>query len=533
MTALNELKNRILLLNGSRRLAVAFIAGAIASLATAPFHFFVVCFFAFPVLIFLLDGCVPALNRGIVRRAMPSFLTGWAFGFGYFLFGVWWLANALLVEASDFIWFIPLAVAGLPAVLAIFYGLATALARAFWSDGLGRIFVFAAFFGLGELARSYAATGFPWNAIGYAITPTPIMMQSASLIGIDGLNYVAALLFALPAAFADRQARPVFVALLLIIPLGAIVSFGAYRLSQADNSTEGTILRIVQPSIDQSTKTGGRDLDGQFQTLLDLTDAEPADDQREPDIVLWPETAVPYLLTQAPQAVAAIADRLNDGQTLLTGAVRLATTAEDANPRYYNSITVLDDTGVITGSSNKVHLVPFGEYLPFRGLLESMGLRAIAAADRGYTAGDRREILTASGGISVYPLICYEATFPRHAVAAAGDADIIISVSNDAWYGNTPGPHQHFFQSRLRAVETGIPMVRAANSGMSGAFDAHGRNLIEPLALSLQASVDVGLPASTVETLYTSQGKYYHWLIFSLFLVSGLLMKWRENFTTA
>lgn len=533
MPSIEHIQSRLVLMTGWRRLALAAALGAVSALSMAPFHLFVVNFITFPALIWLLDGAIGTHDGGARKRFRMAFAIGWAFGFGYFLAGMWWIANALLVEAAQFAWLIPLAVCALPSVLAIFIGLACGLARLFWSDGLARIAVFAACFGLAELARAHVATGLPWNAIGYALAPDAVLMQSASLFGISGLNYLAAFVFALPAAMVGPGTRAIPVAALVALIIAAHGGYGVWRLASNPvplATDDQPVVRLVQPAIDQSVKTGGDALDRQFDILLDLTTEPGTGAIRSPDVIIWPETAVPFILTRAPEAVAAIADRLTTGQVLLTGAVREEGDVESgAERRYTNAIIALDDQGVITGAADKVHLVPFGEYLPFKGLLETIGLRAIAAADRGYVGASSRNAIAAGDYFAVQPLICYEAIFPRHAGDGLTENAVMVVVSNDAWYGNTPGPYQHSHQARLRAVEFGRPMLRAANSGISSAHDAFGRPVVDPLPLGVRAAVDLPLSVVGTPTLYSGPGAYYHWLFFGVLFTWGVFASGRAR----
>jgi apolipoprotein N-acyltransferase len=199
------LAGRIMLLSGARRALVAFVAGLIAVFALPPFGIFAAPFLSLPILVWLIDGASGNPDHGFVRRSFPAFWIGWCFGFGYFLGGLWWLGNALLVEADEFAWAVPLAVIGVPAFLAFFYAFATAIARILWTDGMGRIAALAFAFGVFEWLRSFVLTGFPWNAIGYAAMPIPLMMQSASVIGLAGVNMLAVFVFAAPALIGTRK----------------------------------------------------------------------------------------------------------------------------------------------------------------------------------------------------------------------------------------------------------------------------------------------------------------------------------------
>ncbi|QBK29671.1 apolipoprotein N-acyltransferase [Roseitalea porphyridii] len=530
---MQAIAQRILLLHGWRRALVALVAGALTALAQAPFHLFAVGFVTFPVLVWLLDGATGATPGRPAGALRSAFAIGWLFGFGYFTAGLWWIANALLVEAPEFAWAIPLAVTGIPALLAVFWGLGCVLARLVWSDGVGRIAALAVGLGLAEWARTFVLTGFPWNAIGYALMPSPVMMQSIVLGGLFAMNAAAVLVFALPAQLGAERRRSAAAALVLCaVLLAGHVGFGVWRLGLAPDraaiDAEAPVIRLVQPAIAQQQKMDASARQDTFTTLLDLSalDAAPAssaetgaamaaESPRRPDIVIWPETSVPYLLTREAAALAAIGDTLGPEQMLLTGAVREEPGEEDGTVtgRYYNSVMAVSGDGVIAGAADKVHLVPFGEYLPLAPLFERIGLNAVAAADRGYSAAPARAVIDLPGGPTVLPLICYEAIFPHLSAAPAGsDVDAIVNVTNDAWFGRTPGPWQHMHQSRLRAVETGLPLVRVANNGISIAVDPFGRALAR-IGHDERAVADVQLPAPT-EPLRLGMGRHGNFWLF-------------------
>ncbi|MCR9122216.1 MAG: apolipoprotein N-acyltransferase [Phyllobacteriaceae bacterium] len=530
---------RILLLSGWRRAILSVALGALTALTQAPFHLFAIGFLTVPVLVWLLDGAVGATPGKASGALRAAFWIGWLFGLGYFTAGIWWLGNALLVEAPEFAWAIPLASLGLPAVLALFYGAACALARLVWSDGIGRIAALAAAFGLAEWARSFVLTGFPWNALGYALMPSPVMMQSAAIGGIFAMSAFAVLVFALPAQMAARRSAAVVGATLCVLLVGAHAGFGVWRLAQAPDPAAATddapIVRLVQPAIAQEQKMDQEARAATFRTLLDLTALDPApaetpavEDQAQaqgpasgpaPDIVVWPETSVPYLLTRDAAALAAIGETLLPDQMLLTGAVREEPGEEagSVTGRYYNSVMAVTSGGVIAGAADKVHLVPFGEYLPFADLLGRLGLRAIAAADRGYSAAPARTTITLDGGLTVLPLVCYESIFPSLAVPPSGQRiDAIVNVTNDAWFGRTPGPWQHLHQTRLRAVETGLPVIRAANNGISAVIDPYGRTVAR-IGHDVKAVADIRLPA-TAQPLFSKQQQDNNFWLFTVIL---------------
>lgn len=537
---MERLAGKIMLVWGFPRAAVALLAGAIGALALPPFGFFAVLFISFPVLVWLIDGATGNAHGGWLARLRSTFWIGWLFGFGYFVASLWWLGNALLVDADEFAWALPLAVLGLPAYLALFYGLAVAIAGLVWSDGLGRIAAIAFGFGIGEWLRSFVATGFPWNAIGYGAMPIPLMMQSSAVLGIFGVSVLAVFVFSAPALIGTRTGMKSGLALAAILFI-AHLGYGAWRLNLpvAAHAEDAPVVRIVQPMIDQSRKLDDAERAAVFEEHLSMSVLPPQEEAgteggtagRRPDIIVWPETAVPFIITQNPDALVRIADVLKDGQVLIAGAVR----AEDAGagfaPRFYNSIYVIDAEGQIVSAADKVHLVPFGEYVPYEDLLRSIGMPDAIAMPGGFTAASARTMLTLPGGRSFYPLICYEAIFPDEIAAGAAGTDALLNVTNDGWFGATPGPYQHFQQARIRAVETSRPLIRAANTGISAVVDPFGR-IIRGLAYNQKGVIDTTLRSVFVSHWDDFSRQIHFWLVALSMLVIAMVSRTGFNFRT-
>jgi apolipoprotein N-acyltransferase len=532
---MQALAGTIILLHGWRRAATATLAGASLALALPPIDVFAVGFLAFPVLVWLLDGAVPGPTAGFLRARVPAFLTGWWFGLGYFLAGFWWIGAAILVDAANFAWALPFAVLGLPAVLAVFFGLACALAQPFWRDGPARIFVLAAAFGVTELLRGIALTGFPWNILGTTLASNPVFFQSVALIGVDGLTIVAVLAFCAPALLADTKGRALGVVLPILI-IGVLTGWGLARPSVQPmaESTQSLVFRLVQPSINQAEKWDDAAKDAIFATLMRLTTEEIAatdptepstDATARPDVIIWPETALPFLLEERPQALAQIGETLEPGQMLLTGAVRVEG-GGGTDVRFYNSLLAIDHEGTVSGAADKLHLVPFGEYLPLRDWLEPLGLREIAVTPGVFSPGTRATPIALPGGTLAMPLICYEAIFPAAVRGLAEGMAVLINVTNDAWYGATPGPYQHFRQAQLRAVESGIPLIRVGNNGLSAAVDPYGR-VSGGLALNVVAASDVRVSIQRLATPYAQFGQWMPLALIVLSLVVHFLAAWQ------
>ncbi len=502
-----------MLMSGWKRALTAVFAGAFAVLALPPFGYFAAMFVSFTLLVFLLDGASGNPDRNRLMRLGPAFLIGWLFGLGYMVAGLWWIGNALLVEAEAYAWALPLAIIGLPALLALFYGLAGAIARIFWYDGFGRIAGLAFAIGLTEWLRSFLFTGFPWNEIGQGLMPTPLMMQSIKLVSSYGMNVIAVLVFASPALIATKKGMRTGLSLAVVL-LAAHAGFGAWELRRAHDAPAptGPLVRLVQPMIDQSRKINDSDRTAIFEDHLALTAQKPADGGKTPDFVIWPETSVPFILTQNPDALSRIAEVLDDGQILMAGAVRAEDMGAGAAPRYYNSIYMIDGKGQILSAYDKVHLVPFGEYLPFESLFDMMGMKAVAAMPGGFSAAPDHRLLEAPDGRKFYPLICYEVIFASAMQPVARDADAIVNITNDGWFGATPGPWQHFFQARLRAVESGLPVIRNSNSGVSAIISPTGE-VASGMDFGLRGVIDVSLPPKVAPIVNEETRTMNFWLL--------------------
>lgn len=500
----------VLVLWGWRRILLALVAGAVSALAFAPFHAFPVLWLTLPVLVWLLDGATVPAGVGIYRRIKPAMVVGWWFGFGFFLAGMWWIGVAFVVAGGAFAVLAPLAMVVLPAVLALFWAAGAAVARLVWIDGWPRIVVLAIALSAAEWLRGHAFTGLPWNAFGYALAPNPLMMQSAALIGIWGLTFFGFLIFAAPAVLArgdvSRQAVG-FLAVVLAIVV-AHIGFGIVRLP-ADTvpASPPVKLRIVQPAISQSARWQIEKSEEAIATYVNLSRSGSAPGGPDgPTVLIWPESAFPFILAEYPPALIAIADLLPPDSVLITGAARAQREGDGKGAfRAFNSVQVVDDVGEIRASYNKVHLVPFGEYVPFRGLLERLGITQLVAIPGGFLPGDRRRTLDPDVAPAFGPLICYEVIFPGAVVDDRQRPHWLVNLTNDGWYGKTPGPFQHLHQTRLRAVEEGLPIARAANSGISAIIDPHGR-IVAELSLTEVGVVDGALPARLPPTVYATFG---------------------------
>ncbi|MGA7070307.1 MAG: apolipoprotein N-acyltransferase [Bradyrhizobium sp.] len=498
----------IILAWGWKRAAIALVAGAFSSLAMAPFNAWPILFLTFPVAVWQIDGAGAERWRGVPAAAM----TGWWFGLGYFVPGLYWIGYAFLVDASTFAWLMPFAVLGLPAYLALFTALGFALARLFWTRDASRVIALAASLTMSEWLRGHALTGFPWNTLGYALTEPLALAQTASLIGLWGLTFLAVAIFASPAVLIDgtsRGRKPWIAPALALVVLLAMAVFGVVRLSRQPTVMLNTKLRIMQPNLEQDARfnySAKAEVMKKYLTLSDRASGPQSTGVRDVNILIWPESAFPFFLTREADAMAQIADLLPKGTVLVTGSVR----APDVPPgtrirRAYNSIYVIDHDGNVLSVYDKLHLVPFGEFLPFQDWLEKIGLEQLTKVQGGFIPGTHRRSMDVPNAPRMLPLICYEAVFPGDVVERNDRPGWIVNLTNDGWFGISTGPYQHLQQARLRAIEQGLPLVRAANTGISAVIDPLGR-LVARLGLGLEGVLDSNLPAAIPPTPYARAG---------------------------
>jgi apolipoprotein N-acyltransferase len=535
---ISALARRLALSWGWERRWIAFGAGAFGVLAFPPFDLTPAFFVPLTCAVWLLDGCAGkaassrfGLNLSGLRQAAD---VGWWLGFGFFLAGLWWIGRALLVE-QGFAWALPLAVVALPAALALFMAFGFALARLMWSSGALRCLALASGLGASEWLRGRVLTGFPWNAFGMALGANDLLAQTASLYGLYGLTIMAVALFAGPAAVLRYDGRRTSWGALgvLCFAWAAIIGYGAVRLSGPPRpATPGVRLRIMQPNLDQAEKfrpEDGESILGNYLALSDRATSPSTSGVAQVTHLIWPESAFPFILSRTPEALAAIQRALPEKTVLITGAARAEENASGAI-RYFNAIQVVRD-GRILADYDKVHLVPFGEYLPLASSFERLGVQSLVSTPGGFTPGSRRSFLRIPGLPLVLPLICYEAIFPiETGLPAAPDLrpGLILNVTNDGWFGRTIGPYQHFAQARLRAIEEGLPLVRAANTGISAVVDPLGRVLTQA-PVGIATVLDSTLPQRIPPTLFSLHPMLAEFAIWLLALIGAFLGRIRRR----
>ena len=488
-----------------QRLIFAFASGLLCILAYPPVSALPMLWVAFPLLFWLLDGCA---------TKMGAAATGWAFGFGYFFASFYWITNAFYVDAETFGAFAVPAVAALSACFAFYIALVCALTHLFPPPGeddlpyerlsayVPRVLFFASAWTVAEWVRGWLFTGFAWNPIAtiWSEEMTPIglpMIQVTALIGTYGLSLFSVLAATAPAVLGTsfRQRGMWVLALAPTAFLVLVAAGGALRLAQADNSlVEDVKLRLVQANISQADRARPQLWPDHIRDYLSLSgDGRP----EGTTAVIWGEAAVPPLfsLNASEQGRRLLSPAAPENGLLITGADRgIRTPAGEV--QIYNSMFALSNAGDITATYDKTHLVPYGEYMPLRWLIP---FDKLTEGVGDFSKGSGLVTVKVDGLPPFAPLICYEAIFSGAVTPWTGQRPRwLLNLTNDAWFGMSWGPYQHYAAARLRAVEEGLPLVRVANTGISAVIDGYGRTR-ESLGLGQRGALDVALPQPAAE----------------------------------
>ncbi len=493
----------------SRRAAFGgtVFAGLAIALGQSPFSLF---WLAFP-------GLMAAVALGaLAPDARSAARRGWLVGFSFAALAMSWIVEPFFVDMRATGWMAPFALFFMAAGFGLFWGAGFWLARRLAPHPGGAAWIAVPLGWLtAELARSYLFSGFPWALVSYIWIDTPLL-QLFALIGPQGMT-LATLLMAALAALALVRRRPGLLALPLAL-LAAAWVWGAWMQARPVPGDDAVrpLLRLIQPNASQREKWDPAMMPVFFERQLAFS-AEPA--PRRPDLIIWPEVAVPFLLNDPSAPFGRIAEAAG-GVPLVLGAQRLQ------GGQAFNSLAVIGEGGEIGPVYDKHHLVPFGEFLPGAAVLERLGLRALAAQfGTGYTPGRGPRLLDLGPLGRALPLICYEAIFPHDLTAVRERADWLLQITNDAWFGQMIGPWQHLAQARARAVELGLPMVRVANTGVSAVIDARG-NTKAMLGLGETGWLDAELPPPLPRTPYAVTGDS---VVFFLLLALSGLVGWQAR----
>jgi apolipoprotein N-acyltransferase len=489
----------------------ALLAGLAAGLAHPPFG----------LILGLLGYAVLLLRLETVgeRPRRSAFLMGWLAGLGYFGLSTWWIAEPFLVDVAIHGWMAPFAVVLMGGGLALFWGAAGLAYRWLRPRSAWKPLVFAGCFAAAEWLRGHILTGLPWNLVGESWRAGSAPSQAAALVGSYGLTWITLAIASTPALLVLPVRRLAQAGMLVLggIALTGLYAGGAGRLAAAPRPTfakDAPVIRVVQANIDQKEKWKPENLEEVFNAYVELSRRPPAPERRaaarQPDIVIWPEGALPVVIDEFiadPVYGPRFRDAIRPGQTLLMGANRVEP-AGAGDYRYFNTLVAFrrDDSALrVTGFYDKHRLVPFGEFIPLGDLAGRLGIRSLVHMPEDFTAGPPPRPLIVAGVPAVQPLICYEALFPGLAIGPR--PKWILNVSNDAWFGRTSGPWQHLNIASYRAIEEGLPIIRATPTGVSAVIDPQGRILPgKSLGLGQFGIIDSRLPSPTPPTPYSRWG---------------------------
>lgn len=508
---------RLAALSRWRRRGLAFLLGVLAAFALpgipAALGFsFLPEGVLLPLLIGGLTGLVWLIDSR--RPLLASFSAGWWWGLGHFIVAFYWIAESFLVDPVRFGWMIPFAIGGLAAYMALYIGAAAALVRWLNLSGPAKVVALALFWTVGEWLRGHLFSGFPWALTGYTLAFSDALNQYAALGGIWGLSLLTVIVAAMPAVLADRSQRTALISIASVVALAiALFAGGSLRLAGASNAAvPNAIIRIVQPNIAQSDKWIPGAGEQHVELLRQLTIQVPG--WEHVSATIWPETAVQFLLDRDDKLRQYLGQAVPPGAVILTGAFRGEPAMGNSYKDLFNSLLVVDHDGNLLGSADKFHLVPWGEYVPLRQLFPFISRLAPGPGD--FAAGPGPQTVKLPNLPPAGVLICYEVIFPGRITDPANRPQWLVNVTNDAWFGTSSGPYQHFTSARLRAVEEGLPLVRAANTGISGLIDPYGR-VVDSIPLGQPGVRDVALPAALPAlTLYARFGDYT--LVFQLLI---------------
>ena len=516
-----RLVERIAGLPAPARGALALAAGAVAACGLPPVGAWPLAFVALPLFLVLLETAKASSWRS-------GFGTGWLFGLGYFAVAFHWIGFAFLVDAATYLWMMPFMLGALAGGMAIYWGLAALAARRFGGHGLPLALMAAAMIGIAEWLRGHLFTGFPWAAPGLLVDGMGGLAQAASLIGMTGLTVLILLWASLPYVLLKGPRRGEVAAVLAIaLALPALWVWGNLRLSSATvTMVPGVTFRIVQPNVPQQQKWREDNARNIFEDLKRLSTAAT---EKHPNGIasithlLWPESAVPFLIDESPVAKAELQPLLGGRTALVTGSIRRDPGGGE-DPDVFNSVIVFDGTATPVQRYDKWRLVPGGEFLPLGWLLEPLGFRKVVHTPGSFRAGPGPRSVMLPGGLKAALLVCYEVIFPDALIDRADRPQLIINVTNDGWFGRSTGPWQHLAQARLRAIEQGLPVLRAANTGISAVIDSHGRYL-QRLPLMEEGVIDSPLPEAISAPLYGRWGDILVFLLLVTTISGAILLK--------
>jgi len=502
-----------------------FLLGGITSFSLPPYNFFLINFFTFPILLFILIEIQKNLNS-----IWLNFKIGWLFGIGYFLSNIYWIVYSLTFE-DTFKPFIPFALILIPSFLGLFYGLITLLVSRFkLKKDLSSILIFSIIFSIVEFLRGSILGGFPWNLIVYSWTNYLNSLQILSLIGTYSLNLISITIFLFPLLiiFEKKTKFKIFLLILLIFTLIFNNYYGFWKIKNDEkfySEFEDLKIKIISPkiSIDRFFEYNNESII--IKELVELSNPNIS----QKTIFVFPEGALAGVnLDKLKNFKEIFLNKFSDKHTIIMGINTEGTVNNYL--KTYNSMVILDNRLNLINEYNKIKLVPFGEFLPFEKFFKKIGLKKISYGYESFSAGNERNLISLNDkNFNFIPLICYEIIYSGKVNLKLEDTNFIINISEDGWFGNSIGPHQHFSHAIFRAIEEGKNIIRSTNNGISAYIDSNGV-VIAKLRSTQKGVIEVNKYKKIDKTLFSKLGNkiFFYFVLIYISLLFFIYKRERE-----
>ena len=518
----NLLNNKLLVL-----FFLPFVLGAITTLGFSPYNLTFINFFTFSALLYLISAIKKRIQSKYRKKKSSRyfFYFGCAFGFGFFLLGNYWISISLTHDEM-FKGLIPFALILIPLFLSLFFGAAIQLVGPFLEKKIYYILLFSLVFSFFEFLRGNLLTGFPWNLISYTWSWSIELTQVLSLIGAYSLSLFSITFFCIPFLFLEKKIfykNIIFLSTFIVFLILNYI-YGIYKIENTNFKFDKNInVKIISPNFSLSEYNTTSEAD-QLKRLIKISDPK----KNKKTLFIWPE-GIFYqsYLNDIEQYKNLFEDKFSENHLIVLGINHFVDSNEIKNKKYFNSLVILNHELEVITLYNKVNLVPFGEFLPFENILSKFGLKKITRGYSSFSSGNNRSIINLGKEFNeklILPLICYEIIYPGNIKEKNQYPDLIINISEDAWFGESIGPNQHFAKAKYRAIEEGVFVARSANKGISAFIDPNGR-VLKSLNTGESGNIELNFPHFSQSNLFSIYGNKIFFLIIFLYILLILIFK--------
>ena len=504
-----------------------FLLGVLTIFGFAPYNFSLINFFTFSTLLFLISIIKKKTKTKYIKKKSNRyfFYLGCAFGFGFFLFGNYWITISLTHDKS-FQNLIPFAIILIPLFLSLFFGLAVFVVGRHIEKKIFYILFFSLIFSFFEFLRGNILTGFPWNLIAYTWSWSIETIQILSIIGTYGLSLISITFFCIPYLFFKNEVKKdkfIFLSIFLIFCLGNYF-YGSFKINNKKYEFDENIyIKIVSPNFSLQDYNNQSEIT-QLNRLIKISDPE----KDKKTIFIWPE-GIFYesYLQDIDQYKKLFTENFSENHLIVLGINNFVFSSDAEDEKYFNSLVVLNHELEILAKYNKIYLVPFGEFLPLQEILSKYGFKKITKGYNSFSAGDKRKIINLNSHFNdrlILPLICYEIIYSGEVKKKNQFPDLVINISEDAWFGKSIGPYQHYTKAIYRSVEEGVFIARSANKGISGFINPNGES-IKFLNMSESGNIEYKMPHFDESTLFSNYGNKIFFLIVLVYIFMILILR--------